>query len=245
MWSRFATSKTAMTSCLLLVACQTMLRASNGLTAYKVGSHTILGRTKPLDDGYDVVGEVVGNNKFLIQRYGSRKANIVVFTDGIKRYTMPDISVDMSGEFYPPGMTYKSYEFYLSPNQNYLFVVRGLANDESVGYLYRRSGNSKMCLICPSGYRFDEAALRSYAIKHSIHLTKIETHSRVIHFVKWEDKLHRLIFTMAAASFWAGDNPQKDDIERSWYAYYNLSRNSFGQIKNSSKLLASDDHTRL
>ena len=111
-----------------------------------------------IDDGANFLGQIRGDQKFLILRHGKYKADLTVTVNGKLLYTMSDEAVPNFG----PGETYKGYDFYLSPDHLSLFIVRGEVSKSAVCCLYQRSGPGRMRAVHPSGWQFDDAALHDY-----------------------------------------------------------------------------------
>lgn len=194
----------------------------SGIASVKEGSKTYYFPSVDLDDGYYFLGYSDGNQKFLINRHNNSSADITVFLNDKLTYTMSDEAIELPSGRFAPGQTYKEYTFYLSPDKQFLFVVRGLVRSVGVAYLYKRSSSSQMQAVRPQGFRLDDAALRQYCHKDGRSIRLLARGARTVHFVEWDVKRHHLIFTMHAASYFAGGNPKKGDISGYWYNVYDL-----------------------
>ncbi len=170
------------------------------------------------EDTTKFLGQIRGNQKFLIVRHGKYHADLVVFINGKRLYTMPDESfLDYD---YGPGRTDEGYDFYLSPDHLSLFVVRPLASKLSVGYLYRRSGPGRMKIVRPGGVRLQDAAWRLYFARHKTPKNlELETHT--VHFVQWDTAKHQVIFSCDTMSYQTTAR-YPDGISYEWYMAYNL-----------------------
>src|SRR5437764_9678450 len=120
--------------------------------------------------------------RFIVRHYAPHKADIIVVTSG-HHYRMPDeriVEPDNEGDLtiLEPGQTFKSYYFYLSPDEHWLFVARGGFRRFAVGYLYRRVSPTRMVPVHPHGRRIDDAALQLVARKEKLNARKLSGAAR-------------------------------------------------------------------
>jgi len=134
----------------------------------------------------------------------------------------------LNGETYDPGETYKAYDFFLSPDKQWLFVIRGLAYQETASYLYKRSGPHCMSLISPHGRRFDDAALNALERNRTLVNRNLGYFANLMRFVSWQSG--KLYFDYGVANYWYSDARDKDDLGLVWTGDFDLKRNSFKVI---------------
>ena len=182
-------------------------------------------------DGADVLGQIRGDQKFLIVRYTRHKVDLTVTVNGKLLYTMPDEDVPNFG----PGVTFKGYDFYLSPDHLSLFVVRGEVSKSAVCYLYRRSGPGRMKAVHPGGLQFDDAALHDYCRRKRVNEDLLGRGAHMVRFVQWDTARHRLIFTMFSASN-LGEQLHPGEINAYWYTAYDLKTWQFKIITHTKGL---------
>ena len=203
-----------------------------------MGSYTDIFKKNDKDDGRDFLGQIRKDQKFLIVRRGKYKADLKVYINGKLIYIMPDEALDLPSETFDPGETYKGYDFYLSPDHRHLLVVRGLVHSLAVAYLYTRSGPGRMKAVLPGGLRLDDAALHYYCRHRHVDEDLLGSEARMVRFVQWDTAHHRLIFTMASASYWGGSNPHRGDISAFWYTAFDLKKRVFKIITHPRGLPA-------
>ena len=187
------------------------------------------------EDGTNFLGEVRGDEKFLVIRHGKHNAKLGVFVNGKLLYTMTDIALPLPWQHFNPGETYKGYDFYLSPDHLSLFVVRGLVHASAVAYLYTRSGPGQMRIVRPSGLRLDDAALHYYCRHKKVDEDLLGSGARMLRFVQWDTVHQRIIFTMFSASNW-GERLERGEINAFWYTAYDLKTGRFKIITNTKGL---------
>ena len=183
-----------------------------------------------VDDGTNFLGQIRGDQKFLIIRHGKHKADLTVSVGGKLLYTMPDEAVaDVE-----PGWTEKNYDFYLSPEHAYLFVFRGLWSKFAVAYLYRHSGPGRMKPVRPGGLNLDDAAWKHYFTYNKL-AENLEFESHMVRFVQWDTARHRLIFTCYCKSF-QGTARHPNGRDCYWYTAYDLRTRQFRIITRTQGL---------
>jgi hypothetical protein len=142
-------------------------------------------------DGQTFLGEQIGRKQqFLIRRHRNGRAEIAVEISGHVIYTMSDIAINKHSPSgvtqFAPGQTYKGYEFYLSPDLKYLFVVRGLAVNLCTAYMFRKSTANTMLQVTNDGERLDVAALKAYARQKGLNYIQLINGAENAQFIKWK-----------------------------------------------------------
>jgi len=175
--------------------------------------------------GDTVLGEIVGKRAFIFRRSGG-EVWIMCYQAGRLLFRAKDPAIDLGkGGTIGPGVTYKGYEFYLSPSGRYLFVDRGIGTGTEVGYLFKSCGPHSMCLVQPSGLRFDEAALRFFARSRKVKNVDFGQYDRIARFEKWVNDAP--VISMYVASF-SGHTPwSKRDVAFEWLCKYDPKSGDF------------------
>jgi hypothetical protein len=181
-------------------------------------SSVIIDPTRP--DGLQDVGEVVGNQRFIITGAGTPNCTFNVYINGKLRYRARDESVVVAGEHWKPGETDHAYDFYLSSDGRYLLVRRDIAIDLAVCELYERSKGIDMRPVRPGGFRFDEAVVRHFAAREHLDPVKLGSVTREIAFDRWAGRNGRFVFDEVTALYWIEEGAGKTDVAREWVAEF-------------------------
>ena len=188
-------------------------------------------------DEFDFAGEITADGTlFYLKRKAKGRVDIVIYRHGQEWTRMADEAVRLGDtEEMPPGGTEKAYEFYLSPDGNYLFVDRGCDHGVATCYLYKRISRSSMTLVRVNNLRLDEAAIRAYAQRHHIHDPDFGNSVRNADFGHWDWQHRKLIFWMYVASGWASHKNEPGYIDGEWNAVYDLRTGHLSFLPNSKR----------
>lgn len=185
-----------------------------------------------MSNGHWFQGEIVGRYKFLLICRPHNLAYIVVYRRQHVLYRIPDERIDSPAGTFEPGETEKGYDFYLSPDRRYLFVDRGICNDNGECYLYRRVGRTKWQAVHHAGMEIGDAGLYCYGNRYHVDANRLGSVTFVTHFHKWiwTKRTHAIVMEAGAASFVELAEPHKGDLVAAYQITYNLRTGRFSHI---------------
>lgn len=184
-------------------------------------------------ESFSFLGQRFSKNYWVeVKHHGTTAADIIVHKNG-RDIKMKDIKIevlqnnDKNGKMVTlqPGQTFKSYDFYLSADEEWMCIRRGGFRRFSVGYLYKRDAKNTMAPYLVNGYRLDEACLRLYAKQKGISAKLLGGGARTIQFEKLDQKTHKLYFSMEASSYWyIAKSENVVPLAGEWRACFDLKR---------------------
>ena len=180
------------------------------------------------DDWSGELGEIVRDQKFLLQYLGQDKTNITVYVGNKRLFTVREQWVDMPmGE--PPGLdTMYDHEFHLSPDRRHLFVEQKEMHCVGAGTLYGPVRGGIIGPIRPHGMPFDSAAIHAFVHAMHLHDRGYGTLTRVIHFEGWTRD--GVDFSMGLANYWCGSAPGPGEVEYDWTGHFDFHSMRFSHI---------------
>ena len=191
------------------------------------------------DDGYSWVeqrsshGHLYETLVFKVNNRLYRFADERIWTDGKDEKNWRDGKVSGHPYYlndYAESTDYSWHDFHLSPDNQWLFVLRMFMHGPPVGVAYLFHFDRRHCVrVHPQGWRFDEAALRYFGRKLHFPVPALDSGGgRFIKFGYWLPHSRGLAFDLIESSY---NQRQQDRRVKVITAQYSFRSKRFKSLK--------------